>query len=315
MAESSSEKRAPKATRVRKTPSPASVIRTRRLMTLGCLPVTLVLAGVLLVLVNLMVVVQTPTWVPSPTIYRAGTQLLVSVGALAGMQFVGTWLLGIVAAATGARAARQPGSWLDKRLRILEGRLRIGAWAIFVLRTACVFVVLAGLIWVLSEPIQTALNWNVTNRDLVRTIFWISPLWIIFVSAIAVFQWLAGPFLRLRYSMALGMLATTWSGSRQSRVWLALGARFGAGLAGLLTLMWGGTIVYLIAATLFDPYAYASDSGIPILFYGSDSSIDRLFASTVVAAPILVAIIAGQILLPILFMDIARRRLAAQGRQ
>jgi hypothetical protein len=132
----------------------------------------------------------------------------------------------------------------------------------------------------------------------------------VFVAAILgalIPYWLTAPFLRVRFSAALGALAGTWSYRPDERTSTALAARLGIGLAGLLALMWGATILLLVLLAAVNPasrytYGYYNPYPSPTPPDGSQIAV-AIFAAAAV-------LLGSQLVFAELLIRVTRRRLA-----
>ena len=125
-------------------------------------------------------------------------------------------------------------------------------------------------------------------------------LWYV-AAAVFVPHWLVGPFLRIRYSAALGAFAGTWASARRDRLALGLTARLAFGLVGVLIGIWGITLMTMIHRAMSGAsYArgYVDYSGAPVT------------AQLVLWGVPIFAL--GQILLPYVYLRLARISRATQ---
>lgn len=238
--------------------------RRRLLITIGCLPVTIITALALILVLNFVFFFQAPTWIPDKTSYLVAGRLLLSLGTLASMQMLVTWGIGLMAAFMGLRAAAGQGGLLIRRLAVIRRRLEIGTWAVVALRLVVVLILVASAAYLFTSLLGFHLAWDFADSFSLFVSRY--PALFGLAASICLAQWLIGPFLRLRYSLALGALAGAWTRDRDYRPWLALSLRLGMGLAGLLALIWGITIVRLTVGIIFDPVGYPSLPQYPDLF-------------------------------------------------
>lgn len=278
--------------------------RWRRAIEIGCLPLTLVTASSLIFLFALLMFRSPPPWIYDPRSYIIGGRLGVAATVLFVMQFVYNWMNGLLAANTGAQAARGQGMNLRKRLRIVQGRFFIPILATALLRIGIVFVIalayLYGYTRVFGLPIAIGVpGWIESNRGGVA--FTIAMLGVLTP------YWLIGPFLRVRFSAALGAFTGIGSFRSDERTSLALSARLGIGLAGLLALMWGGTILLLVILAAANPasrymYGYYNPYQSPQPPNGSE--IAAIVITTVTA------LLGSQLVFSELLVRLTQRRLA-----
>lgn len=283
----------------------------RRLLQIGCLPITLILTACLLLFVNLVAVSRAPTWVSDPEEYLLAQRITGSLGALAGLQIIGTWLLGVVAAATAAGAAAGQGGLLRKRLAVLRRRVVPAAWAIFILRVLVLIALAISAVLIYPYLVDFQGTW--TDFRIARRPHISEIVTALLTLVTVLLHWLSGPFLRLRYSMALGAWGASWTRFRSRRVWMALTARMGAGMCGSLALLWSSLLGVLVLLTIGHPFS-RSDAldfrRVLFPFLPRDS-----WESIVLLAGLSVAIIlymVGQLALPRFYLWMARRWLAGR---
>jgi hypothetical protein len=283
-----------------------SLMLRQKTVRIGCLPATLLLAGLVLAFFNAVSFTNVPYWVASPRPYVIGGRLVLSGGVLIGLQAVGTWVLGLIAASKGGNAVSGRGELLQQRLIISRRRMSFLAWAVILLRLGVVVVLIMAAIYAFTPLLGRPLRWDTTT--FVRAVFRSWPLPVALTIAVVLTHWLIGPLLRMRYSTALGALAATWAKQPADRSLLALTARLGAELAGYLAIVWGGGLIWLIVLTIMDPsyYSVSRFAGRPSTL--SPSSPEVLTACLIIGVLALV-IMAGQIFLPQVYVRMARRRL------
>jgi hypothetical protein len=292
-----------------KQPKPQKTTTGRRLMQIGCLPFILILVGCLLLFVNQVVVSQAPTGVSDPEEYVLGQRITGSLGTLIGLQVIGMWLLGLVAAATAAPAAAGQGEMLQQRLTILRRRVAIIAWGVFLLRVMLLIalVVSAALAYTYIADVRS--SFRIARSP--------HPIEIVALASIVgtvLAHWLSGPFLRLRYSTALGVWGASWTYRRDQRVWMALTARMGVGMWGSLALLWGSVLGVLIIATIHQPFSRSATIDFQRVFFPflpRDSWVEIVLLLGLSALIILYMI--GQLALPPFYLWLARRRLAGRS--
>lgn len=282
--------------------------RRRWLLQLGCLPFSCMLAGCLLLFVNLVVFSQAPTWVSDPEEYLLGQRIAGSLAALAGLQVIGTWLLGLVSAAMAIGATAGQGGMLYQRLAILHRRAAVAAWAVFLLRVIVLIALVVSV--VLSALYITDAGITV---DIPRDSHFMEIVAMVSILSTVLVQWLAGPFLRLRYSMALGAWGASWTRLRRRRVWMALTARMGAGMCGSLALLWGSVLGILAIGIIRRPFSHSASIDFWQAFfpYLPKDSWNGIVISLGLSVLIILYMI-GQIVLPRFYLRLTRRRLAGR---
>lgn len=291
-----------------KPPRPGKPHARRRLLQIGCLPLTFMLVGCLLLFVNLGVFSQAPSWVSNPDEYLLGERLAGSLGLLAGLQVIGTWLLGLVAAGTAVPAAAGQGGMLRQRLAILRRRAAIAAWAVFILRVIFLTALAVSAVLAYQHITDVRNSFQISRNPHVMEV-----VALVSILSTALVQWLIGPFLRLRYSMALGAWGASWTHFRNRRVWMALTARMGAGMCGSIALLWGSTLGILVVGVIRQPFIRSAPVNLwweLFRFLPEDSweGIVLLLGLSV----LIVVYMVGQIALPPLYLWLARRRLAGR---
>ncbi len=283
--------------------------RWRWLFGRGCLPVTIVLSAGFVFLLNLVTYWRAPYWVSNPVEYLLSGRLGMSVVTLFALQMLATWSMGLLGAGRAVRAAGGQGGQLRLRLRVIYRRLRSTAVSVLVLRVGVLIVLIAFAIFTYTSILGFRLDSDWLSDF--RRAFRVQPFLVMIVSLLVLFQWLVGPFLRLRYSAVLGALASAWT--RQTggeRLSLALSLRLGMGMLGALTVLWLPTIVYLVYATITDPYS--SYSGV---YTPSPAFKVEVMRVSLVLILALIAHLGGQIGLPELYLAIARARLKRRAAQ
>ncbi len=295
-------------TRPAKPPKPRKSRTRWRLVQIGCLPFVCMLAGCLLLFVNLGLFSQAPSWVSDPEEYLLGQRIAGSLGALAGLQVIGTWLLGLVAAATAVGAAAGQGGMLRQRLAILRRRAAIMAWAVFLLRV--MLLIALGISVVLAYMYIADVRSSLRSS---RSPYTMEIVALISILGAGLVHWLSGPFLRLRYSMALGAWGASWTRRRDRRVWMALTARMGAGMCGSLALLWGSVLGILVVGMIRQPFSHSTSIDFRRVFFpflprDSWDSIILLLALSV----LIVLYMMGQLILPPFYFWLARRRFASR---
>jgi len=295
---------------------PGKLKRRRRLVQIGCFPFTFLLTACLLLVINVVLVSKAPSWVTDPDKYLTGQRVLGSLGALTGLHLVGTWLLGLIAAAMAAGAAAGQGGMLRQRLTILHRRAVVMAWVVFLLRFVLLIALVVSILLVRVHVSGTQISF-VVFEDFKMNVNGVRHLSFIVASVVTLVvmltQFLFGSFLRLRYSMALGALAATWSRRREWRLLAAVTGRTGAGMLGSLALLWGGALGILIFSTVRQPLSRSLPVDLhraifPALTWPAARNILILLALTVLICLYMI----GQVVLPPVYLWLARRRLASR---
>lgn len=280
-----------------------SRIRTRRLLRIGCLPVTLGVAFLLIGLFGFLFSIP-PTYVRDRAEYQIAAFVSVSLIILLLLQLAATWLVGLLAANAGAQASKGSGQMLVRRLRVVRQRLAIPTLSVVLLRLGVVLVITVASVFAYTNLLSSTyrpefLEW--LRRDSGNLYFLIALL------GVALPYWLGGPFLRMRFSAALGALAGSWAKRADERTSYGLAARLGAGFAAVLAAMWGGAIGVLVVLSIVDPISRGS------YYYSNRLPADLPALSSGAAAALLigsVVLLAGtQVGLSILLTSLTRTRL------
>lgn len=281
--------------------------RVAHVIRVGCLPL-LVLGALALIGFVALVTYRVPRpWITDVREWRVGGRLSVLLYGLAGLQYFANWLLGLLAAAAGGRVTAH-GVDLRTRLRIARrGMVPLTVVVTFVRLILIITLVVYGL-YAFTHVFRSPLD--VPGALNIERVFLLRPVAAIVMGGLLVVHLLAGPWLRVRYSLWLGVWAASYARTQAQRVWNALSARLGAGLAGALTLVWGGSLASLVLSMIFAP-AYSPRPGNGLLeFYPHlPSSLAQTLASLNVISAIVAAILIGQIVLPVVVMRRAQRRL------
>ncbi len=184
--------------------------------------------------------------------------------------------------------------------------MRIAAWAVLALRLMLLAAMLVGGALILTrwlgEPI------TVEGATQFRRAFEARPLLILLPGAVALAQVLAGPFLRMRASVALGALGATLAAQRERRAWVAASARLGAGLALALGLIWGTAGGVLLMVVSYDPFYSARYASLPQGFPLLPEYIARVLLASLVVGGLAAINLAGQIALPPVYVRMADSR-------
>jgi hypothetical protein len=251
------------------------------------------------------------SWITDVREWRISGRLSLILYGLLGLQYVVNWIMGILAAAAGAQVTAH-GVDLRSRLRT-AGR---GVWAAVFAVSGLRLLLIAALVvsglyaftHVFGPPIDVAGTLKIERLALLR------PLSLSVAGGLLILHLLAGPWLRLRYSLRLGALAASYAKAREQRVWNALVARLGAGLTGALTLLWGGSIISLVLSMILDPvFIPRPSNGLLELYPNLPSSLGQALAFLHLGAALLAVMLIGQIVIPGIFMRRAERRLGVRS--
>jgi hypothetical protein len=219
------------------------------------------------------------------------------------IQLILVWVLGLLAAVAGAAGFALRGT-LRPRLIVQRRKLAAGVWMILSLRFALLMILLLAAIFtftpLLGQPVDAS---SLERTLLVRPLLPLAAAGMLFIHLIA------GPWLRLRYSLTLGALAAASTPSSARRRWSAITARLSAGLVGILALIWGSGAVTLAILTAFDPfYTNQRYQIIPGIFPHVPESIGQVLLTSLVIAVGLGVYTVGQIVLPGIYIRLAGRR-------
>lgn len=238
--------------------------RGRLALRIGCVPAVILGTLLAILALSLLIFFQAPPSIPDPMSYLVGGRLALSLIAVAGFQALASWVLGLAGALIGMRAASGQGAFVRRRLAVLWRRVNIAAWTVVGLRVVLVLVVAVAALYLFTPVLGYHLRWDIADEI---ANFWPRYIpFLIVVILVCLAQWLVGPLLRLRYSLALGALGGAASQTRDQRPWLALSLRLGMDLAGLLTIAWGGTLLRILLGVIFDPVTYPSIPQYPDFF-------------------------------------------------
>jgi hypothetical protein len=280
----------------------------RLLINLGCVPLVLVLTLSLIGFVSFVTFFRVPQGIVDKASYVAGGRLIIGVIASIGLQTLATWALGLIAALFGLRAAAGQGALVKRRLEVLWRRTVVGAWAIVALRMVFIVVVIFGAIQIYTTLFGFQLSWDVADELFLFLRRY--PIVLVIAFGIVLVQWLVGPLLRLRLSLALGLLAGTWAEDRDQRPWLALTLRLGTELGGLVLLMWSFTLTRILLGVIFDPLGTGALGQYPDLFPALPPRAAGLATLLVSVALVLVVHTVLQVGLTQLAVNSAQRRLS-----
>jgi hypothetical protein len=286
--------------------------RSQRLARLGCLPFAFLLTICLLLVVNLGLITGPPYWVSDAHEYLLSQRILGSLGTLAGIQLVGSWLLGLVGAVAAASAVGGQGGLLRQRLAVSRRRIVLYAWAVFLLRWIFLIALVVCGVLAYASLASFRLSWN----DFRRTTGFFEVLALSVMTISVLLQWMFGPFLRLRYSMALGAVVAVWTRARDARRWQAITVRLAEGMLGAFALLWGGTLGGVVVTSIRQPFSWSRTADFHQLYFrflprDSWVGIVVLFG----LSGLILAHMLAQLVLPSLYLWLARRRLAGSLRR
>lgn len=284
----------------------------RRMARQGCIPATLLGTLLLLFACNAITFWNAPTWVNNRGDYLLTGRYTLSLSVLGVLQLLATWLLGLLAARAGTAAARSQGTLLRLRLSVARQRMMVYAWAVVILRLLILLALGVGAVLAYTTWLGLRLNWEVAV-DVRQS--WRAGWLIVLVALVAgTLHWVVGPFLRVRYSTALGALASTWVADRAQRTWAALTARLGAGLVGAVAILWGGAAGSLVVTQFLDRM---ERNGVPLpeLFPHWPDYVGRLLAVMLCGIAALVLYGLGQVVLPEVYTRTVQRRLRGGAAQ
>ncbi len=275
----------------------------RWLIRFACATLALLGSLSLIVIITMITYRESPPWIGDVRVWRISGRLRLAVFALTGIQLILTWGMGLLGAVGGAAGYTTRGA-LRPRLVVQRRKIAAGVWTVLSVRLMLLVVLLLAGVFaftsLLGHPFSAS---SLEHTLLVRPVLPLAAGFLILIHL------LAGPWLRLRYSLALGALAASRTASASRRGWSAVTARFGAGLAGILALIWGSALATLGALTAFDPfYTNQSYDVIPWIFPHIPASISQVLAVSLVSVVALGVYMTGQIVLPIIYIWLAERR-------
>lgn len=283
--------------------------RTRLLLNIGCVPVVLIGTLMLLLVINVTTFFQAPSWVSDKQAYLVTGRLLISLATVGGLQALATWAVGLAAVLFGLRAAAGQGAYVAKRLEVVRRRMEVTAWAIIALRIVLLAVLVISVLYLYTMVFGFRLTWDLADEA--ASFITQYPVVLGLALIIILAQWLIGPLLRLRYSVTLGAAAGAWSPDRDQRPWLALSLRLGSELAGLLGILWGISLLRILAGVIFDPLVYPALPQYPDLFPLLPPRTAALASALLLGAIALLVHTFLQIGLTALAVNAAKRRLAS----
>lgn len=244
---------------------------------------------------------------------QVASRLAASALALLILDAVGMWMLGVVAAILSSRMTLGQGVGIDLRLIVMQQRYAFLAWAASIIRA--LGLATAGIAVTLA--LTPAFGVKITS-DLISSLSLdarYQPVTVSLTAIIVLAGWTFGPFIRLRFSLALGMLAATWSKRPNERFWLALSARLFVEMLGSVAIVWGICLLNLVAYIAIDPLVGAGISNsLPAIIgmFPLDSVGGSNWLGIAIALSLLLF---GQLGLPFIFLRIVRWRLRRQARQ
>jgi hypothetical protein len=229
--------------------------RRRRALRRGCGPFGLGAVAVTVLLAVAVTVINVPSFISDPFGYRVENGLAITLIIVAAFNVVATWLLGVLAARSGARAARGQGQLMRPRLAVARRQMLPHTLAVIALRVVLILTLVGiGLAVVASTSYFDNLNDAV--RALFSRVLLAAPL-----LTVLGLHLLGGPVLRMFYSTALGAFGASTTSDRDARISAALTARAIAGVVGIVALVWGVVLFSLLLTTINQPI-----SGIAPLF-------------------------------------------------
>jgi hypothetical protein len=280
----------------------------RWLIRFACASLPLLGSLGLILIITVITYRDSPPWVVDVRVWRISGRIRLAMILIGGLQLLLTWGMGVLGAVSGAAGFTTRGA-LRPRLAVQRRRVSAGAWTILSLRLVLLLVLLLAGVFAFTSLLGRPFD----ASDLEHTLL-VRPLLPLAAGFVLAIHLLAGPWLRLRYSLALGALAAAYTPSAARRRWSAVTARFGAGLIGVLALIWGSALITLGILTAFDPfYTNQGYEVTPWIFPHVPFSIGRVLTISLVVAVALGIYTAGQIALPVVYLWLAERR-ARRGR-
>lgn len=279
------------------------------------LTIWVVLGILITILINLVAFTNVPYYVADVRSYVVGGHLALSAGLLMIVQVIANWILGLIAAGRGSQTTRRGGGFLRHRLRLVFRTMWVAVVSLLGLRLVILGVFVVGSILTFTRWLGPSLY----SADVayIRDVASAQGLPLALLILIACAQWLTAPFLRARYSAALGALGATWAAVPLEKAFMGLTFRLGAGLMASLAVLWGYGLVTLWYLTLTNPASSLSYQ-VPPPTWTLAPVGSRLWQAQVLAIlsamlVLLVVHIVMQAILPGLFVVIARSRLKAQA--
>ena len=267
-----------------------STVRRWRLLSGGCF--VFVVFGSALIILIVVLLIRAPSYIFDPAEIReflVGSRLSAALIILILAQAFTSYLLGLLSASSAA-AITHPDANPTPRTRIIGRRLLLPGITALLVKLGVIAVGGLGLI-------VTSTDWLGPRVDFGPIDWFDSSTHFLWYAAAVVFVpvWLAEPFLRIRYSAALGALAGTWASARRDKLALGLTARLAFGLMGVLAGIWGITLMTMVHRVTED-----------VLFVGGyvDYSGRPLTAQLLLWVVPIFAL--GQILLPFVYLRLAR---------
>lgn len=287
---------------------PSRIMR-RRLARIGCIPAAVLSGGVIAAFAGVYVFSQ-PSWIYSGDRYLTFMAFItLLLGLLVYFQFFASWIVALLGAGAGAQTVARFAS-LGERMRIVRNRWLVAPIALLLVRLTLIALVVGlgiALVYVftasqLSIPVSTQLTWLEQHLQSVGIV---AGLWLI--------PFLAGPFLRFRYNLALGAFVATFVPQRRERAWTAVITRQVLGIALMLVPFWLLTIVVLSWEAACD---MRSVSQCPAL--ERFTTLPAALSDFIELAPywlmLLLVSMAWQVIMPGIFMRMAETRLARPDR-
>lgn len=277
--------------------------RRRWLLRFVCLVLALLGSLSLVGFITVITYRDAPSWITDVQSWRITGRLSAAGLALVSLQLILAWGLGLLGAIGGAAGFTTRGA-LRPRLIVQRRKMAAAAWALLGVRLALLLILLLAGALTLTPWLGHPFDASELEHTLLAR-----PLLPVAAGCLLLVHLVAGPWLRLRYSLTLGALAAAYTSVASRRRWSAVTARLAAGLAGILTLIWGSALGVLAVATAFDPFYTSQRSQmIPRLFPHVPSSIDEVLTVSLVIAVGLGVYLAGQIVLPGVTIWLAERR-------
>ena len=180
----------------------------RRLLQIIYLPAVVLLVLWMLTFFAVATYRNAPQWVTDARSWAIGGRLGLTLWSLVGLQLVMAWLLGLVTA-VGAAQAVSLGADLRRRFRVVRRRVRVYLAGLLLVRLVLLAVLLAGAVFVFTDWLGPAID--VTGAGQLGRTLNRRPVPPLLTGGLLLVQMLAGPFLRVRSSLALGLLAASFT--------------------------------------------------------------------------------------------------------
>ena len=285
--------------------------RWLRTLRLGLVPATIISALAILVVINTILFLESISGYQPSFENDIPARLTACVVALFILQAVALWILGIVSAILSRHALTASGTQLSQRLAIMNRRYAFLARAVLSLRVMLLLILIIAFVL----TVTTVFGLNLVSD--ISSSIWLDaryqPLTVGLAAFIGLLSWIFGPFLRLRYSMSLGALASTWSRRPDEQFWLALSARLLVEMVGVLFLVWAISVLNLVTYITFDPLPGAgAPNSLPAII--GMLPLETIGGSSWLGGVVVGCLyIIGQLGLPIWFVRLARWRLQRQA--